>query len=158
MIVALADAAGLAVDDARLYEQIRRDAERFQRLLLPQLPDLVEPFEAAATYRAATTPGRVGGDWYDAQLVADQTCAAVIGDVLGHDLRAAAAMAQVRNMLRALLSARALRRALSSPSLTTRSRRSRTSPSPRRASPASNPPHRPAGGCGGAPRATRHRC
>lgn len=103
LIVALADAAGLAVDDARLYEQIRRDAERFQRLLLPQLPDLVEPFEAAATYRAATTPGRVGGDWYDAQLVADQTCAAVIGDVLGHDLRAAAAMAQVRNMLRVLL-------------------------------------------------------
>lgn len=103
MIVALADAAGLAVDDARLYEQIRRDAERFQRLLLPRLPDLLEPFEAAATYRAATTPGRVGGDWYDAQLVADRSCAAVIGDVLGHDLRAAAAMAQVRNMLRALL-------------------------------------------------------
>ncbi|MER6378147.1 GAF domain-containing SpoIIE family protein phosphatase [Streptomyces mirabilis] len=102
MIVALADAAGLAVDDARLYEQIRLDAERFQRLLLPRLPDHVAPFDAAAAYRPATTPGRVGGDWYDALLVPDQACAAVIGDVVGHDLQAAAAMAQVRNMLRAL--------------------------------------------------------
>jgi serine phosphatase RsbU (regulator of sigma subunit) len=102
LIVALAGAAGLAIDDARLYEQTRLDAEQFQRLLLPRLPDL-RPFEAAAVYRPATTPGQIGGDWYDALLVPDQACAAVIGDVVGHDLQAAAAMAQIRNMLRALL-------------------------------------------------------
>ncbi|MFJ9030442.1 PP2C family protein-serine/threonine phosphatase [Streptomyces sp. NPDC102274] len=102
MIVALAGAAGLAIDDARLYEQTRLDAEQFQRLLLPRLPD-VRPFDAAAVYRPAITPGHLGGDWYDALLVPDQACAAVIGDVTGHDLQAAAAMAQIRNMLRALL-------------------------------------------------------
>ncbi|MGW5114257.1 PP2C family protein-serine/threonine phosphatase [Streptomyces noursei] len=102
LIVALAGAAGLAIDDARLYEQTRLDAEQFQRLLLPRLPDL-HPFDAAAAYRPASTPGHIGGDWYDALLVPGHACAAVIGDVVGHDLQAAAAMAQVRNMLRALL-------------------------------------------------------
>lgn len=102
LIVALAGAAGLAIDDARLYEQTRLDAEQFQRLLLPRLPNL-QPFDAAAVYQPATTPGHVGGDWYDALLVPDRACAVVIGDVVGHDLQAAAAMAQVRNMLRALL-------------------------------------------------------
>ncbi|AMW15139.1 hypothetical protein A4E84_03150 [Streptomyces qaidamensis] len=102
LITALAGAAGLAIDDARLYEQTRLDAEHFQRLLLPRLPDL-RPFSAAADYRPATTPGHIGGDWYDALLVPDHACAAVIGDVVGHDLQAAAAMAQIRNMLRALL-------------------------------------------------------
>ncbi|MFB7225370.1 PP2C family protein-serine/threonine phosphatase [Streptomyces sp. NPDC056227] len=102
LIVALAGAAGLAIDDARLYEQTRLDAEQFQRLLLPRLPDL-QPFAAAAVYRPARAPGHLGGDWYDALLVPDHACAAVIGDVVGHDLQAAAAMAQIRNMLRALL-------------------------------------------------------
>ncbi|GHJ41622.1 PP2C family protein-serine/threonine phosphatase [Streptomyces sp. TS71-3] len=102
LIAALASAAGLAIDDARLYERTRLDAEQFQRHLLPHLPDL-RPFEAAAAYRPASTPAYIGGDWYDALLVPDRACAAVVGDVVGHDLRAAAAMAQVRNMLRALL-------------------------------------------------------
>jgi serine phosphatase RsbU (regulator of sigma subunit) len=44
----------------------------------------------------------VGGDWYDAFLLADGVMALVIGDVVGHDLQAAAHMAEVRNMLRAL--------------------------------------------------------
>ncbi|MEQ4724309.1 GAF domain-containing SpoIIE family protein phosphatase [Nonomuraea sp. B19D2] len=103
LIAALASAAGLAIDDARLHEETRRDAERFQRLLLPQLPEHMEPFAAAATYRPAIVPGHVGGDWYDAMLVPDQSCAAIIGDVVGHDLQAAAAMTQTRNMLRAFL-------------------------------------------------------
>ncbi|HEX4813582.1 PP2C family protein-serine/threonine phosphatase [Nonomuraea sp. NPDC049480] len=103
LIIALAGAAGLAIDDARLYEQTRRDAERLQRLLVPQLPEHMEPFDAAAAYRPAAAPGHVGGDWYDVMLVPDRSCAAIIGDVVGHDLQAAAAMTQTRNMLRALL-------------------------------------------------------
>jgi signal transduction protein with GAF and PtsI domain len=103
MVVALAGAASLAIDDAHLYEQTRRDAERFQQLLRPRLPDHLEPFDAATAYRPATTAGHIGGDWFDVQPVSGQACAAVIGDVLGHDLKAAAAMAQTRNMLRAII-------------------------------------------------------
>ncbi|WP_208818363.1 GAF domain-containing SpoIIE family protein phosphatase [Streptomyces marokkonensis] len=103
VVTALAGAAGIAIENARLFEQTRDSAEHFQRLLLPTLPDLA-PFSAAAVYRPATAPGHhLGGDWYDALLLPDGSCAAIIGDVLGHDLTAAAAMAQIRNMLRALL-------------------------------------------------------
>ncbi|MCC0093292.1 SpoIIE family protein phosphatase [Streptomyces flavotricini] len=102
IVLTLAGAAGIAIDNMRLLEQHRESAERFQRLLLPTLPDL-HPFTGAATYRPATAPGHLGGDWYDAIWLPDNTCAAVIGDVVGHDLHSAAAMAQTRSMLRALL-------------------------------------------------------
>jgi serine phosphatase RsbU (regulator of sigma subunit) len=101
MIVALAGAAGLAIDHARLFGQVRSEAEEFQRLLLPQLPDL-RPIEAAALYRPATA-GRIGGDWYDAIRLSGDTCALVIGDVGGHSMQAAAQMSQIRSMLRTLL-------------------------------------------------------
>ncbi|MFB7292254.1 PP2C family protein-serine/threonine phosphatase [Actinacidiphila glaucinigra] len=101
MILALAGAAGLAIDDAHLFHQLRDEAEQFQRLLVPgfltcilsRLPPPTGPL----------LPGVLGGDWYDALLVAEDTCTAVIGDVLGHDVHAAAAMSQTRHMLRALL-------------------------------------------------------
>ncbi|MGV9269584.1 PP2C family protein-serine/threonine phosphatase [Kitasatospora sp. NPDC003701] len=102
IVVALAGAAGLAIENARLYQRVRANAETFQRLLLPRLPDLA-PFSVAAVYRPAATPDQVGGDWYDALMLPDGACALVIGDVVGHDLKAAATMSQTRNMLRALL-------------------------------------------------------
>jgi len=102
MIAALADAAGLAIDDARLFGKVRSEAEEFQRLLLPRLPDL-RPIEAAAVYRPGDPPGFIGGDWYDAMRLPDGSCAVVVGDSGGHGLPAAAAMAQTRSMLRALL-------------------------------------------------------
>jgi len=103
VVTALAGAAGIAIENARLYEQSRSSAEHFQRLLLPTLPEPA-PFAAAAEYRPAKAPGHhLGGDWYDVLPLPDGSCAAIIGDVVGHDLTAAAAMSQIRNMLRALL-------------------------------------------------------
>ena len=103
VVVQLAVAAAVVIDRRRLFQQVRTDVERFQRLLLPTLPDLT-PFEAAAVYRpAAGDTWQLGGDWYDAIALPGDAIGAVIGDVAGHDLHAAAAMAQTRNMLRALL-------------------------------------------------------
>ncbi|RVU22936.1 GAF domain-containing protein [Streptomyces antnestii] len=102
VVVALAGAAGIAIENVRLFERVREGAEQFQRLLLPTLPDL-RPFTAAAIYRPATEPSQLGGDWYDAIPLPGNVVAVVIGDVVGHDLRAAASMASTRNMLRALL-------------------------------------------------------
>ncbi|MGW1916436.1 PP2C family protein-serine/threonine phosphatase [Streptomyces sp. NPDC002076] len=102
VVVALASAAGIAIENVRLFERIRLGAEQFQRLLLPTLPDL-RPFAAAAIYRPAAEPSQLGGDWYDAIPLPDHVVAVVIGDVVGHDLQAAAAMAATRNMLRALV-------------------------------------------------------
>ncbi|MFD3918520.1 SpoIIE family protein phosphatase [Streptomyces sp. NPDC058595] len=92
--------AGLALDNARLYERQRKVAETMQRHLLPQLP-VVPGLEMTARYVPAPDASSVGGDWYDAFLLAAPTHALAIGDVVGHDLDAAAGMAQVRNMLRA---------------------------------------------------------
>ncbi|QNP62535.1 SpoIIE family protein phosphatase [Streptomyces genisteinicus] len=92
--------AGLALDNARLYQRQRKVAETMQRHLLPQLPT-VPGLEMTARYVPAPHASSVGGDWYDAFALDGSTHALVIGDVVGHDLDAAAGMAQVRNMLRA---------------------------------------------------------
>ncbi|MFJ9036974.1 SpoIIE family protein phosphatase [Streptomyces sp. NPDC102406] len=92
--------AGLALDNARLYERQRKVAETMQRHLLPQLPT-VPGVEMRARYVPAPDASAVGGDWYDAFTLADGAHALAVGDVVGHDLDAAAGMAQVRNMLRA---------------------------------------------------------
>lgn len=92
--------AGLALDNARLYQRQRAVAETMQRHLLPQLPT-VPGVEMTARYVSAPHASSVGGDWYDAFALAGNNHALAIGDVVGHDLDAAAGMAQVRNMLRA---------------------------------------------------------
>ncbi|MEU0784621.1 SpoIIE family protein phosphatase [Streptomyces sp. NPDC006173] len=92
--------AGLALDNARLYQRQRKVAETMQRHLLPQLP-VLPGLEMTARYVPAPDSSSVGGDWYDAFALATPAHALVIGDVVGHDLDAAAGMAQVRNMLRA---------------------------------------------------------
>ena len=91
---------GVALDNARLYQRQRKVAETMQRHLLPRLP-VVPGLEMAARYVAAPDASDVGGDWYDAFTLADGSTALAIGDVVGHDLDAAAGMAQVRSILRA---------------------------------------------------------
>ncbi|MFI2346607.1 SpoIIE family protein phosphatase [Streptomyces sp. NPDC019443] len=94
--------AGLALDNARLYQQQRKVAETMQRHLLPQMPT-VPGLEMTARYVPAPHASQVGGDWYDAFSLTDGATALAIGDVAGHDLDAAGGMAQIRNMLRAFV-------------------------------------------------------
>ncbi|MEJ5943981.1 SpoIIE family protein phosphatase [Pseudokineococcus basanitobsidens] len=91
--------AGLAVDNARLYEREHAAALTLQRDLLPDLPE-VEDFDLAATYLPAAVGAEVGGDWFDVLDLPDGGLGVAIGDVMGHDLRAAAAMGQLRSVLR----------------------------------------------------------
>ncbi|MGW0496023.1 SpoIIE family protein phosphatase [Streptomyces sp. NPDC003007] len=100
LIEDIARRAGLALDNARLYQRQRKVAETMQNHLLPQMPG-VAGLELTVRYLPAPDASQVGGDWYDAFPLADESTALAIGDVVGHDLEAAAGMAQVRNMLRA---------------------------------------------------------
>ncbi|GAA2272160.1 SpoIIE family protein phosphatase [Streptomyces atrovirens] len=100
LIEDIARRAGLALDNARLYQRQRKVAETMQNHLLPQMPG-VQGLEMTVRYLPAPDASHVGGDWYDAFPLADASTALAIGDVVGHDLEAAAGMAQVRNMLRA---------------------------------------------------------
>ncbi|MFF0204612.1 SpoIIE family protein phosphatase [Streptomyces sp. NPDC005017] len=92
--------ASLALENARLYQRQRQVTETMQRHLLPKLPR--SPGRSmTARYLPAPDASHVGGDWYDAFTLPDGTTALAVGDVVGHDLEAAAGMAQLRNMLRA---------------------------------------------------------
>jgi PAS domain S-box-containing protein len=97
----VAGRAGLALDNARLYRQQRLLAEALQRSMLtdPPQPDHVE---IAVRYEPAAEAAQIGGDWYDAFLQRDGGTVVVIGDVVGHDVTAAASMGQLRSLLRGI--------------------------------------------------------
>ncbi len=83
-----------------LYRSEHRIAETLQHRLLPTLAT-VPGLDIASRYVAASDSQQVGGDWFDVFDLGDGRTAVVIGDVMGHDIEAAAAMAQIRAALRA---------------------------------------------------------
>ena len=83
-----------------LYRSERRVAETLQHKLLPPL-SAPPGLDVASRYVAASDGQQVGGDWFDVFELGKGRTAVVIGDVMGHDIEAAAAMAQVRAALRA---------------------------------------------------------
>jgi len=97
----IASSAALALDNARLYRRQRDVAASFQRSLLTE-PVQPDDLEIAVRYQPAAEAARVGGDWYDAFTQPNGATVLVIGDVVGHDIEAAALMAQLRSMLRAV--------------------------------------------------------
>lgn len=98
---ALARAAGVAIDHARLYDRLRRSTEDFQRRLLPELP-VLPGLGLAARYIPASDAPNIGGDWYDLICLPDGIPCLIIGDVMGHGLEAATVMSQISNILRVL--------------------------------------------------------
>ncbi|WP_218974356.1 SpoIIE family protein phosphatase [Streptomyces sp. NP160] len=99
--VDVAGRAGLALDNARLYRQQRDLASGLQRSLLTAPPE-PDHTHVVVRYTPAAEAAQVGGDWYDAFLQPGGATVLVIGDVVGHDTQAAAAMSQVRTLLRGL--------------------------------------------------------
>ena len=99
----IADRTALALDNARLYGQQRQLAEELQRSLLTEPPELQsEQAEIVVRYLPATEVAAVGGDWYDAFVQYDGSTVLIIGDVVGHDIAAAATMGQLRGLLRGI--------------------------------------------------------
>ncbi|MGQ7297562.1 SpoIIE family protein phosphatase [Quadrisphaera sp. KR29] len=93
--------AGLALDNARLYGEQAELSAALQRSLLTA-PPRPPGAELAVRYVSAAVEARIGGDWYDAFRQRDGSTVLVIGDVIGHDSRAAAAMGQVRGLVRGI--------------------------------------------------------
>jgi serine phosphatase RsbU (regulator of sigma subunit) len=98
----LAARAALAMDNVRLYQQEHTVADTLQRSLLPELPE-IPGIESAAHYVSASTAADVGGDFYDLLHLPDGSVGIAIGDVVGHDVAAAAAMGHLRGVLRAVV-------------------------------------------------------
>ncbi|WP_440098099.1 ATP-binding SpoIIE family protein phosphatase [Streptosporangium sp. H16] len=100
----LAARTGVCLDNARLYNRERRTALTLQSSLLPV--DLSQPLgpTIASRYLPASDLVGVGGDWYDVIPLPGCRVALVVGDVMGHGIRAAATMGQLRTAARTLAS------------------------------------------------------
>ncbi len=96
----LAHRAALALDNARLYENLGAVARTLQVGLLPQQLPMLAGIDLAARYRPAGDGSLIGGDFYDVLPRADGVVDLVIGDVTGKGARAAGLTAQVRHTLR----------------------------------------------------------
>ena len=100
--IELAALRAAALREAELrYEREHAVALQLQYALLPGELPTMDNLTVAAHYQPCTQDAKVGGDWYDVIDLGDGHVVAVIGDVVGHDLRAAATMARYRNAIRA---------------------------------------------------------
>jgi serine phosphatase RsbU (regulator of sigma subunit) len=100
-IAALTSYVAQAVHGALLFQERMHASLTLERAMLTtNLPQPVG-LELAARYRPAAERDQVGGDWYDAVVLSSGATSVMVGDVVGHDMAAAAMMGQLRNMLRA---------------------------------------------------------
>ena len=94
--------AGPAIERARLYSELEQEqqvAMVLQRSLLPK--QLVQEFGVFTAARYLPATHQVGGDWYDVFELPRGRLGMAIGDVVGHGLKAAALMGQLRTALHA---------------------------------------------------------
>ncbi|MFE1308361.1 SpoIIE family protein phosphatase [Streptomyces sp. NPDC058755] len=93
-----------ALSRAGAADSQRELAEGLQRSMLPSLGPEIPGMGMAARYVPTGGGLQVGGDWYDMIPLPTGRFAVVIGDVQGHDVRAAGLMGQLRIALRAYAS------------------------------------------------------
>ncbi|HEU5106255.1 MAG TPA: SpoIIE family protein phosphatase [Solirubrobacterales bacterium] len=97
----LGERAGLALDNARLYQERDRVAKNLQRGLRPPRPAEVEGLEISVVFEAAGEGIEVGGDLYDV-MPTDDGCWILVGDVAGKGSTAAGVSVAVRHSVRGL--------------------------------------------------------
>lgn len=88
--------AGVALENARLFERERSTALMLQHNLLPVTMPQVDGLDIAVRYLPGEADTHAGGDWYDVFSFDDGQVGMVVGDVTGHGVSAAAAMGQLR--------------------------------------------------------------
>lgn len=98
----LVSRAAVSIDNARLYTRERASALTLQRDLLPRHLPEIPGLELAHRYVPAETTAEAGGDWFDVIALGPGRCALIVGDVTGHDMRAASLMGQLRIATRTL--------------------------------------------------------
>jgi serine phosphatase RsbU (regulator of sigma subunit) len=103
VLVAVADRAAAALENASLYQQQREIAETLQIVLTPKHLPRVPGFQLAARYQPLSLVGHVGGDFYDVFPIADGRTAVLVGDIAGKGVEAAAAVGLARYTLRSTI-------------------------------------------------------
>ena len=88
------------VDKAQRFEFEERTSHTLQDSLLPPAPPHLPGLRTAVRYVAATQGVDVGGDFYDVVRLERGLVGLSVGDVVGHDITAAAIMGQLRSVYR----------------------------------------------------------
>ena len=91
------------VDKAQRFEFEVLTSHTLQANLLPPEPPSIPGLSVATRYLAASRGVDIGGDFYDVAVTPGGAVAVAVGDVVGHDITAAATMGQLRAVYRALL-------------------------------------------------------
>lgn len=98
----VASGLAFAITEAAAHERADQISQTLQASLLPSELAVGPWFDLAARYVPGTADLRIGGDWYDSQILADGTVALSVGDVAGHGVEAAAQMGELRSAMAAL--------------------------------------------------------
>nr|WP_238420543.1 SpoIIE family protein phosphatase [Streptomyces taklimakanensis] len=101
LLVTVARMLAQALSRVYVQESRRELSDSLQRVMRPARRTRVPGMTIAGRYLPAGSGLQVGGDWYDVIRLPSGRTALVIGDVQGHDVRAAGIMAQLRIALRA---------------------------------------------------------
>jgi len=101
MIVQLAQLTSASIENALAFAREHDLSAALQQSLLPDALPEVAGLDVAARYLPGTADVEVGGDFYDVLQVSATEVALVIGDVAGHDVRAAITMGRTRHALHA---------------------------------------------------------
>ncbi|MGW0881013.1 SpoIIE family protein phosphatase [Streptomyces sp. NPDC002671] len=94
--------AATGIHNARRYSRARTTTMALQRSLLPHTLPEQAALEIATRYLPAATKAGVGGDWFDVIPLSGARVALVVGDVVGHGIRASATMGRLRTAVRTL--------------------------------------------------------
>ena len=99
LVRALVDRVAVGVDTLRLHAREHSLAETLQRSMLPEQVE-VAGLDVWTYYAPTSDDAQIGGDWYDILQIDEEIAGVVIGDVVGHDIEAAATMGQLRSVVR----------------------------------------------------------
>ncbi|WP_369391830.1 SpoIIE family protein phosphatase [Streptomyces sp. CG1] len=94
--------AAAGIRQARSYTRARTTTMALQQSLLPHTLPEQAALEIATRYLPAATRAGVGGDWFDVIPLSGARVALVVGDVVGHGIRASATMGRLRTAVRTL--------------------------------------------------------
>lgn len=87
--------------ERRLAQREHEIVIELQRSMLGRV-DSIPGLLIGIAYRTADVGLQVGGDWYDVVRLPDEQVGLLVGDVVGHNLQATAAMGQLRSAVRAV--------------------------------------------------------
>ncbi|MEV7036012.1 SpoIIE family protein phosphatase [Streptomyces sp. NPDC093272] len=98
----LAARTAVSIHGAERAQRQHTTTMTLQRSLLPQTLPEQAALDIATRYLPSVSQAGVGGDWFDVIPLSGTRVALVVGDVVGHGMRAAATMGRVRTAVRTL--------------------------------------------------------